>query len=181
MPKASTQSGDIFNNLKAIERSHRTNNNTYWKFECLICGNEHIAHCQEVRRGKIKSCGCSINKRNNNGQWKGFSELSGRTISHYKSNAIKRNISFEVTGEDLWNVFISQNKKCPYTGIDLSLDCKDVSSRTPLNSSLDRIDSKLGYIKGNVQWVYKPINVFKGTFSHEEFINLCKLVYNNHV
>jgi len=161
--KTTTKKGDIYNNLEAIEYSHRLNNTTYWKFKCLICNNEHIARLQDTRSGKVKSCGCGKNKGSNNGQWKGYLSLSGRTISHYKDNATKRNIVFDVTGEYLWKIYLDQNKKCPYTKLDLILNCKDMDSRTPSNASLDRIDSKLGYVEGNVQWVYKPVNVFKGS------------------
>lgn len=180
MPKTTTKKGDIYNNLESIEHSHRKNKITYWKFKCILCNNEHVAALQDVKRGKTKSCGCQKNKGILNGQWKGHLNVSGRTYSHYKENAIKRNILFEVTLEDLWEIYVKQNKKCSYTGIDLILDCKDEQSRTPSNASLDRIDSNFGYIKGNIQWVYKPLNRFKGSMSHEEFINLCTLVYLNH-
>lgn len=178
MPKISTKKGDIYNNLEAVEHSHRRNNITYWKFKCLLCNNEHIAGLQDVRRGKTKSCGCQLNKGHSNGQWKGYEGLSGRTYSHYKGGAIKRGIEFNISLEELWNIYLKQDKKCPYTGIDLILECKDQDSRTPANASLDRIDSNLGYVNSNVAWIYKPINKFKGTNSHEEFISLCKLVAN---
>jgi hypothetical protein len=180
MLKTSTKKGDVYNNLEAIEHSHRTNNVTYWKFKCLLCNNEHITRLQDVRSSKSKSCGCQLNKGASNGQWKGHLGISGRTYSHYKDNAIKRDISFETSLEELWQTYLQQDKKCPYTGIDLLLECKDTDSRTPSNASLDRIDSKLGYINGNIQWVYKPINIFKGTFSHTEFIELCKLVIKHY-
>lgn len=177
MTNTTTKKGDIYNNLEAIEYSHRLNTTTYWKFKCLICNNEHVARLQDTRSGKVKSCGCHKNKGSNNGQWKGHLNLSGRTISHYKENAIKRNIVFDIDGKYLWEVYLGQNKKCPYTGINLILECKNTDSRTPSNASLDRIDSKLGYMVDNVQWVYKPINKLKGTLSHTEFIHLCKLIY----
>jgi hypothetical protein len=182
MPKTITKKGDIYNNLQAVEHSHRINKVTYWKFICLLCKNEHISALQDVKRGKTKSCGCQKNKGILNGQWKGHlnTELSGSIIYHYKENALKRNILFEVDGEYLWKIYINQNKKCPYTGIDLILKNKNTGSRTPLNASLDRINSNFGYVEGNVQWVYKPLNKFKGSMSHEEFVNLCTMIYLNH-
>lgn len=176
MPKTTTKKGMIYNNLKAIEHSFIRNKVTYWKFTCLYCNKEHTAALQDVRRGKTKSCGCQKNKGEKNGQWKGHLEISGSTFSHYKYNADLRNIPFEVTLEDLWEIYIKQDKKCPYTGIDLVLENKTTISRVPPNASLDRIDSKVGYKIGNIQWVYKPINVFKGGKKHEEFISLCKMI-----
>lgn len=44
--------------------------------------------------------------------------------------------------------------------------------------SLDRIDSSLGYIPGNVQWVCKQINISKHILSTKEFIGMCRKVVN---
>lgn len=51
--------------------------------------------------------------------------------------------------------------------------------RTTFNASLDRIDSSLGYIIGNVQWVYKGVNFMKGEMSHDYFIEMCKMITEN--
>lgn len=40
-------------------------------------------------------------------------------------------------------------------------------------ASLDRIDSSLGYIEGNVQWVLREINFMKGNLDEEYFKNIC--------
>jgi archaellum component FlaC len=42
-------------------------------------------------------------------------------------------------------------------------------------ASLDRVDSAKGYIKGNVQWVHKDINMMKQQYSQEYFIQMCRL------
>lgn len=39
--------------------------------------------------------------------------------------------------------------------------------------SLDRIDSKIGYIEGNVQWVHKMVNMCKQHYTQEEFLEMC--------
>lgn len=46
-------------------------------------------------------------------------------------------------------------------------------------ASLDRIDSSKGYLENNVQWVHKDINWMKQDYSHEEFLQYCKLIYEN--
>lgn len=47
-------------------------------------------------------------------------------------------------------------------------------------ASLDRIDSNIGYIKDNVQWVHKHVNQMKWNFDEDYFIDLCrKIVKNN--
>ena len=46
---------------------------------------------------------------------------------------------------------------------------------------MDRIDSTKGYIKGNVQWVHKTVNIMKNTFDNTLFINLCKKIAENNI
>lgn len=43
-------------------------------------------------------------------------------------------------------------------------------------ASLDRIDSRHGYIPGNIQWLHKDINVMKWDHTTGRFIELCGMV-----
>jgi len=43
-------------------------------------------------------------------------------------------------------------------------------------ASVDRIDSNKGYIKGNVQFVHKDINLMKNVLNIEYFIEMCKKI-----
>jgi len=38
---------------------------------------------------------------------------------------------------------------------------------------LDRIDSKLGYVRGNVQWIHKDLQTMKWDLPEDRFIRLC--------
>ena len=112
--------GEVFGDLTAIEFSHivvykNNHKKAMWKFQCGLCNNEHIALGSDVKRGRIKSCGCEMNKGSKNGLWKGHEELAGSIYSHYKYNAKLRDILFEITIEDMWNQYINQDKRCPYT------------------------------------------------------------------
>jgi len=46
-------------------------------------------------------------------------------------------------------------------------------------ASLDRIDSSKGYVKGNLQWVHKDINMMKNHYNQKYFIEICKKVATN--
>lgn len=46
-------------------------------------------------------------------------------------------------------------------------------------ASLDRIDSSLGYIRGNVQYVSTPINYMKSTMSDLETKRFLKAISNH--
>lgn len=59
-----------------------------------------------------------------------------------------------------------------------------VFSRTRKNettASLDRINSSIGYIEGNVQWVHKDVNKMKMAMVEDKFLYWCKTIsqHNN--
>jgi len=176
--------GQTFNNLLAISifGTDPKYKILLWRFKCLLCDNEYIGSGIDVKRGKVKSCGCKKNSKNNNGNWTGINDLYGSTYNHYKYAAKKRKKEFNVSIEYLWDKYLEQDKKCLYTGIELILSTNKEKykngyiKRTTFNASLDRIDSKIGYVEGNVQWVYKNINSMKGEMSHDEFIEICKII-----
>jgi hypothetical protein len=64
---------------------------------------------------------------------------------------------------DLW---LYQKGKCVLTGVPISL--KTDKKITPTTASLDRINSAIGYIKGNVQFVAYSANLAKNLFSDAE-------------
>lgn len=68
--------------------------------------------------------------------------------------------------EYLWNLFIYQNKVCALTGDPLNIN----------TASLDRIDSKYGYIEGNVQWVTAQANKCKHILTMTELYEFCEKV-----
>lgn len=69
--------------------------------------------------------------------------------------------------KELWD---KQNGICPYTGIKMTLPktTVDYSIHSLKKASLDRIDSSLEYVKGNVEFVCYAINMAKNSFSREE-------------
>ncbi|HAW53101.1 MAG TPA: hypothetical protein DCX54_12345 [Flavobacteriales bacterium] len=86
-------------------------------------------------------------------------------------NAAVRGIDWDVKNDYLADLLISQGFKCAMTGWDIS--ALNVGNNT---ASLDRIDSKKGYIEGNVQWVHKMVNMCKQQYTKEEFLKMCKAI-----
>lgn len=78
--------------------------------------------------------------------------------------------------EALW---IEQQGKCAYSGIDLELPTKTFKPPRHKQASVDRIDSSFGYIIGNVQFVSLTMNYAKNKTSDAEFrIALKELGFN---
>jgi hypothetical protein len=149
----------------------------HWLCKCE-CGSERTVTGDSLNKGNSKSCGC-INRQlgRNHPSWQGYEDISASFWKQYQWSAAKRNLSFDITMEYLWRLYLKQNKKCALTGLPLTFP-KDARDTTH-NASLDRIDPKGGYFEGNVQWVDKRVNFMKITLRNEEFIELCKLVAKN--
>lgn len=153
--------------------------------KCPNCGDELIyssissfSHCKNTICRKCANkyresyCGKANHK------WGGYNGISLSYFNQIKKNAKKRNISFNLTIEDLWNVFVLQNEKCVFTGIKLELP-KRTRKGCFGNASVDRINSSVGYIKENIQWVHKDVNYMKQDFDQKYFIELCKKISEN--
>lgn len=60
------------------------------------------------------------------------------------------------------------------SGIPLAFDTR--SGFGDGNASLDRIDSSKGYVKNNLQWLHKDINIMKRHHSEKYFLELCQKI-----
>lgn len=101
-----------------------------------------------------------------------YVDLRHRDVKSYLryllGKARLRKHEFDITPEDLYELWEKQNGLCAY-------------SKKPLNNianhlqraSLDRIDSKIGYVKDNIQLVTYAVNKMKQEFSEGDFLELC--------
>jgi hypothetical protein len=121
------------------------------------------------------SCGCK-NKINKEG---GITGELWYNITKYKTSkrASRRNLSFNLTKDHIYELYKKQNGKCNLSGIKITLPVS-WNDKTH-TASLDRIDSKNGYVIGNVQWVHKHVNVMKNIFNQDMFIFLCNQITKN--
>jgi hypothetical protein len=78
-----------------------------------------------------------------------------------------RKHSFDLDENFLKELLAKQNNKCALSGIEFS----DV-----LIPSIDRIDSNLGYLKNNVQFILIDVNRMKSNFELNYFLMLCKKI-----
>lgn len=176
--------GTKFQNLTVLSKPHQYKGNSYYKVQC-DCG--HIFHTghSTLHRKKIGTslpyCNAcfSYDKRKPKRNTMLTTHISKSKYGNLMHVAKERGISFEVTPEYLEKLWISQNKKCALSGIPLTMG---ISSHnwSHTTASLDRIDSNIGYVEGNVQWIHKDINYMKCDFTQEEFINYCKLISDLH-
>lgn len=109
----------------------------------------------------------------------GYEEINGRYWQSIKHGAERRRLEFSITIEEIWQLYIQQNKQCALSGVPICF--KQIGDNPNVQTaSLDRIDSSKGYIKGNIQWVHKQVNTFKMDMSTEELLDWCKKIINHH-
>jgi len=109
-----------------------------------------------------------------------YGEMTSNYYNSLKYMAqYKRNKEWAVSGEYLWELFLKQNRKCALSGIELQM-CDTCLEKSTQTASVDRIDSSLGYIEGNVQWIHKDLNKMKWNLSQKDFINWCHIISERH-
>lgn len=175
-------SNQKFGKLTAISPV-RVGRYTHWECKC-DCGGKITVVGTNLVRGQTQSCGClrreKVRTRNKRNSTK-VGELTLSYFNQVKRNASKRGLVFDVTMEQIWNLFVSQKSKCKLSGMEISFQSSDEDSETyrvgrKHTASLDRIDSNFGYVMGNVQWVHRDINIMKNNFDESYFKQLCQLV-----
>lgn len=168
-----------------LKKTDKSTDGSYRSICICDCGREKDVNTNYLMRLLVKSCGnseCPFHRQdsNNNGKknvkFKGYEEISGVKWNQIKHGARTRNLEFNITLEYIWELFLKQERKCALTGVDIFFGRTNTKETT---ASLDRIDSSKGYVKGNVHWVHKTVNIIKMDLKLEEFINWCKLVVNN--
>jgi hypothetical protein len=136
-----------------------------WLLRCG-CGTEKLVDIYSAVKGTSKSCSpCSLKDRlqENNPAWRGARGVPGKRWSRLVNGAKTRGIEVTVDFDYVASLFTD---KCALSGLAIDKD----------TGSVDRIDSSVGYIEGNIQWVHKDVNRMKNNLDQARFVEVCKLV-----
>jgi len=148
------------------------NKHSRWNVKCS-CGIEKTVLGTHLIQHKTKSCGCIKSREPRNFQ--GVGKLTKTYYSSLKrgaeGNKGRKPIKFDISMEYLWEIYEKQKGLCAYSKLPI-----DFKSKT---ASCDRIDSSKGYVKGNIQWLHKDINMMKRHYNTDYFLHLCGLITKN--
>jgi hypothetical protein len=166
-----------------VRRVRLGNGQLYAKVICKCdCGNTIEIFWTSLSSRVTKSCGCDFTydktTGENNYRFKGYKGIRAGFWNNYVSKATARGLVFNITKEYAWDLFESQERKCALSGVTLVLGTSKKGSIT--TASLDRVDSNLGYVEGNIQWVHKTLNIMRMALSVEEFVEWCHRVALQH-
>ena len=152
-----------------------------WKVEdryykpCSECGEVQsylrLSYAKDSLRLN-KSCIKCSNRKTENCHRGHYKEVPITWFKKIGLSAEVRKLEFSITINDVYDLYLKQDKKCALT--DLDLYWEKVGNKHIV--SIDRIDSKIGYILGNIQLVHKDLNFMKQQYSQDYFMNMCELV-----
>ena len=157
-----------FNDLVVIsEKLPREGRHREWNCVC-VCGDSCVARTADLKRGDKKHCGSEWCRRRTSNCWKGYGDIPGTYLSQIERNALTRELVYEVTPQEIWDLYIKQKGKCALSGLNIRFEDK--------SASLDRINSTKGYISNNIQWVHKDVNRMKWKHTPGYFLWICQQI-----
>jgi hypothetical protein len=90
-----------------------------------------------------------------------------------KKNSQKKNREFQITKDDVLELFEKQNGRCFYTNREMEWSS---GSKSNTAVSIDRIDSSKGYVKDNIALCCVVVNYIKHEMTIEEMIDWCSAI-----
>ena len=175
MPKNTTSNlpaGTRFGRLAIISQHHQDNKwRRYYQCKC-DCGATPIVHGSAMVSGNTQSCGClSAEKARQRGLPMGEAAMR-QVIAGYRQKAKKSGRKFAISKEAAIQLLTSD---CFYCGA-VPANVKKSPHQTGdfKYNGIDRIDSRLGYVVGNVVPCCRICNIAKNTMNQEAFISWIK-------
>lgn len=165
--------GNRYGRLLVVEYSHTNESRvTCWRCVC-DCGKEITVRRSALISGNTTSCGCY--NREVVSLPLGVA-ATNKVEYFYKSNAMKRGISYDLERSDFLNLIMSN---CYYCGTPPSNRLGVGFHGAVDYSGIDRLDSKKGYVLGNVVPCCKKCNFAKRSLTVDEFFAWINSVVNH--
>lgn len=137
------------------------------------CGETRRVSRDNILAGKSSGCAkCRSRAGRDNASWSGFKDIPGNVFGIMVRCAAVRGLECNISIEVLQELWERQKGLCALTGMPLVISGNS-GNRT---ASVDRINSKRGYVIGNIQFVHKKINKMKNDIDEDLFVEMCKRV-----
>lgn len=174
--------GQVFGLLTVIKvLSHEKYGHGYrMQVECVCkCGGKKISFSHYLTRGTSNHCGCLTKERQSLSSRKEYGEsLKKRVIDMYRRNAKNKSVVFDLTNEEMTELF---KGNCYYCGIEPAKTIsKPKSYGTFTYNGIDRLNGCNGYVKSNVVSCCEACNYLKSDYTKDEFLSIIKRIANNH-
>lgn len=179
------------NDAALKSETFKKDGHTMVRLNCVECKTEFVRRAAEVKRNNKRGFGafcsrsCSAqygNKRrlyddrpeeHRNEDWTPFYILARCC----RKNSKQRKKDYTLTPEYLKALWKEQKGKCALSGVVMQLPHhKEDWTKTPTRVSVDRIDSSIGYVLGNIQLITCMANYCKHTWSNNDVVEFAKAV-----
>ena len=124
-----------------------------WICKCDCVNIKSISQCH-LSSGHTKSCGCLF-KNEKRKNWTGYGEISGDRFYEISTKMRHKELGFNVSIKEIWNLFLKQEKKCNLSGEILFFSRKKRSFRKCSVPGLHRALSR-------TKWLVSDIRVLRG-------------------
>lgn len=169
--------GEIFGTSEIIEILHSTKKHRFYRCKCTNCGNIFIK-----RGDSLKSKNRSCRKCFGNYIIPKLDSVRNVLYSHYRTAAISRNWSFNLTDEQ-FNTLIYGN--CFYCGEPPCENKSDLrynkTDKKFLRNGIDRVDTNKGYDFENCVLCCTMCNRMKLNFEVNNFLSQVSKIYQKHL
>ncbi len=168
--KVRLKSGDRVGEWE-LQTRRVVNGRGMWLCRCS-CGRESEVEAGALGSDKSTRCKTCCD------EWAKMVVVPDRYWAMLMASAKKRSKTWGVTQEYASRLLVEQGYRCALTGepIEFAADSRTQRSGQSSTASLDRKDSTLGYVVGNVWWVHKIVNWMKGPLPNDRFIEYCRKV-----
>lgn len=174
----------VFGRLTVLYRNGSKNKRALWKCQCS-CGKELDVSANNLKTGKTKSCGClrvetsenSIKNIIGYGTLEKGQAVLNQIFKDYKYAAKQKNLSFSISKQHFTRL---TKQNCLYCNKEPKHEFKKRNlNGSYVGNGVDRINSDLGYVDGNVVPCCKVCNIMKNVLTVEEFIEHTRNIQNN--
>ena len=74
----------------------------------------------------------------------------------------------DITIDDIKDLWVKQNGRCHWLGIEMSLEDVNIKN-SPFAPSVERVDSSVGYVKDNIVLASRFANRGRGAYDNDDF------------
>lgn len=133
-------------------------------------------HAQGSTRNVCRPCKTATNRQQRSTGYEPY--LSNLLSKSKHSSKVRGFTGYEITVEQLVDLWQRQEGRCAISGVVLTHH-NDGTGTKDFNASIDRIDSTLGYVPGNVQLVAFRVNILKQALSTDMLYWWVKTIYQH--
>jgi hypothetical protein len=162
------------NREKAREISRKSSKKAYWANpeKKLAAGKRW----REENPERVKILAKRSQRKVKKASATSYEASLNQILATVKSRAKRHKKGFNIDLDYLINLWVSQKGRCNLSNLKMTTGIGTLNSRV----SVDRIDSKKGYVKGNCQLLRSDVNIAKNDLIQKDFIKLCKAVAKNY-